>query len=259
MNTRVRLRLAIPLLLAFLAITFFAPNAVAQSHEWQFEAGIYGWLPTINGELSYYVPELGDKIKVDPGTLLDNLQFTAMIAAAANYHKWSVFADFIYLNEAKKTSTQLDVGGGLQLEADFKLKSVILNPGVAYRVAGHTNTSLSVLVGARYFYANTSLGLKASGPLTADTTVEQSTHVWNVVAGASGRIGLSKWWFIPYHLDIGTGASDFTWQGVGGISYNWKWGGVVLAYRYLSFDQGSDEQVRKLSFGGPELGVGFRF
>jgi hypothetical protein len=249
----------ISVVVAFVAMMAAAPNLHAQERAWEFEVGIYGWLPTINGELNYNIPDLPDEIKVDPGTLLDNLQFTVMTAFAARYDKWSGFVDVIYLNEAKSTDTPVDVGGGVNLEAAFKLKSVILNPGVGYEVARKGGTHVSVLLGARYFYANTSLALVASGPLTADTTVEQSTHIWNGVIGANGRLQIGERWFLPYHLDLGTGGSDFTWQGVAGISYNWNWGAVVLAYRYLSFDQGSDSAVRSLSFGGPELGVGFRF
>ena len=43
------------------------------------------------------------------------------------------------------------------------------------------------------------------------------------------------------------------------IGYDFKWGGPVLGYRHLSFDQGDDSEVNKLSFGGPELGIYFRF
>ena len=64
---------------------------------------------------------------------------------------------------------------------------------------------------------------------------------------------------MPYHLDLGTGDSDFTWQGYAGIGHQWRWGSLVLGYRYLDFDQGDDSEVRGLTMAGAELGVSFRF
>ncbi|MGD8699929.1 MAG: hypothetical protein PVJ43_11595 [Gemmatimonadales bacterium] len=255
-----RLSRTVTVVPAIVVMMGFASNVSAQERDWRFGAGIYGWLPTINGKLAYDVPDFGDQIEVDPGTLIDNLQFTIMAAAAVHHKKWSLAADVIYLKEAKNTSAQLDVGVPVTLDAAFKLKSWIVTPGVAYEAVRSTGgSSLAVQLGARYFYANTSLSLAAGAPIDADTTVEQSTHVWNGIVGVRGRLALSRHFYIPYYVDIGTGESDFTWQGLASITYDFRWGAVGLGYRYLSFDQGNEGTVRKLSFGGPELGVGFRF
>jgi hypothetical protein len=64
---------------------------------------------------------------------------------------------------------------------------------------------------------------------------------------------------IPYYLDVGTGSSRVTWQGMLGVAYSFKWGAVTLAYRNLYFEQGSDKLIQDMRFDGPELGVTFRF
>ena len=48
-------------------------------------------------------------------------------------------------------------------------------------------------------------------------------------------------------------------QGMLGIDYSFKWGGVMLAYRNLYYDQKDDKLLQDLRFTGPALGVTFRF
>ena len=66
-------------------------------------------------------------------------------------------------------------------------------------------------------------------------------------------------WYSPYYLDIGTGSSNLTWQGLFGIAYAFKWGDVVFAYRNLYYDQSNDELLQNFRFSGPALGATFRF
>ena len=66
---------------------------------------------------------------------------------------------------------------------------------------------------------------------------------------------MKKW--EPY-LDGGTGSSSLTWQGMLGVAYSYKWGGVTLAYRHLYYDQKGDKLIQDMRFSGPALGVTFR-
>jgi len=49
------------------------------------------------------------------------------------------------------------------------------------------------------------------------------------------------------------------WQGVLGVGHAFKWGDIILAYRYLSYEQGDNKLVDDLSFGGFGLGLNFHF
>jgi len=235
-----------------------APGASAEDG-WDFDLAIYGWLPTIEGKLAYEVPELGDSIEVDPKTLLENLQFTAMIGFAANHGKWSILGDVIYLKEAASRNRTLDIGDGINLRADFELKSWITNFAGAYDVARSERSTLGVLVGVRYFSMDTRLSLSSDGPLDLHAPLEEASSLWNGVVGVQGRLGLAERWYVPYHLDIGTGDSDLTWQAMAGVGYNFKWGSLALLYRYLDFDQGNEGAVQSMSLAGAEFGVVFRF
>jgi hypothetical protein len=64
---------------------------------------------------------------------------------------------------------------------------------------------------------------------------------------------------MPYHLDAGAGDSSLTWQSVLGVGHAFKWGDVIFAYRYLSYEQGGNKLIENLSFTGFGLGVNFRF
>ena len=64
---------------------------------------------------------------------------------------------------------------------------------------------------------------------------------------------------MPFHLDIGTGDSDFTWQVDAGIGYTFDACDVVLGYRYLSWDFDDNPVLDNLNIKGPYLGVKFIF
>ena len=174
--------------IVILATFVFVPSASAQNRDTEFSLAIYGWLPTIKGKLAFDVPGLGDTIEVDPKTLIENLQFTAQGAFAVRHGKWSLLADAIYLKESKSSDKLLNIGPGINLSTTFKLSSWIVSLGGAYDlVRSQGGTTLGVLAGARYFYVQSSLSLKADGPLQTDETVEKPSSVWNGI-----RIGPSS-------------------------------------------------------------------
>lgn len=245
-------------LIAIAMTTVGVPNASAQDG-WEFDLAIYAWLPTIEGKLAYDLPGLGDTIEIDPADLLENLEFTAMVAFAARRDRWSILGDVIYLKEAASRNRTLDIGDGINLRADFELKSWITNFAGAYDVARSERSTLGVLVGVRYFSMDTRLSLSSDGPLDLHAPLEEASSLWNGIVGVQGRLGLAERWYVPYHLDIGTGDSDLTLQAMAGVGYSFKWGSLALLYRYLDFDQGNEGAVQSMSLAGFEFGVVFRF
>jgi hypothetical protein len=65
-------------------------------------------------------------------------------------------------------------------------------------------------------------------------------------------------WRMPYYIDVGTGASQFTWQGATGLAYQFHWGELSLLYRYIDFRIHSSRLV-DLTIAGPMLGGTFRW
>jgi hypothetical protein len=64
---------------------------------------------------------------------------------------------------------------------------------------------------------------------------------------------------VPYYVDVGTGNSNFTWQGIAGVGYAFHWGEVVAAWRYLDYNFKSGKAVEGVNFNGPAVGVAFRW
>ena len=81
----------------------------------------------------------------------------------------------------------------------------------------------------------------------------------DAIVAVRGRFAFSPDWSLRYHLDFGTGDSDFAWQAAGGLVWDQSWGNVKLFYRHLAYDQKKDALLKDFSFSGPLLGVGFRF
>jgi len=128
---------------------------------------------------------------------------------------------------------------------------------------------LDVFGGVRYFSLEAStdwqLAVAITGPGGGQTfprtgSISEGSHLWDGIVGVRGRVLLgSSDWSIPYYLDVGASSSNWTWQGMLGIAYSFKWGGVTLAYRNLYYDQNNDKLIQDLRFTGPALGLTFRF
>ena len=81
----------------------------------------------------------------------------------------------------------------------------------------------------------------------------------DAIVGLKGRatFGAERSWYIPYHIDMGAGDSDFTWQAMTGLGYSFGSIDVAGVWRYLDYDLGAP--LESISFNGPALAVTFRF
>ncbi len=52
---------------------------------------------------------------------------------------------------------------------------------------------------------------------------------------------------------------ETTWNAIVGLSYEYGWGDLILAYRHLDYDQDSSGLTQGFSFGGPAVGARFSF
>lgn len=83
--------------------------------------------------------------------------------------------------------------------------------------------------------------------------------MWDAVVGVRGKLNIKDGWYLPCHLDIGTGQSDLTWQALGGVGYQFRWGQVLLAYRHIEWNFDDVALLDDLTFSGPGLGVTYDF
>ena len=279
---RQRVVTGIFLLAAITAAIFSAPahaQAVAPSNQWIFSITPYLWLPNINGTLKYNVPPGAGgspEVETGPNDYLENLQAVIMISGEARKDRWSVFTDLIYLGFSDEESSvkSVNFGGSLvsssvNVATSSSFRGTAWTLGTGYAVQTGQAVMLDIFGGLRYFSLEAStdwqLAVAITGPGGGQTfprtgSISEGADLWDGIVGVRGRVLLgSSDWSIPYYLDVGASSSNWTWQGMLGIAYSFKWGGVTLAYRNLYYDQNNDKLIQDLRFTGPALGLTFRF
>ena len=230
------------------------------SDNWEYNASVYMWMPSLKGDTNS-----GADFDIDFGTLLDNLKMTFMGAFEARNGGWSLFTDVIYLNIGDNQSAKVTGDGpfGLHRSRDINIgmKAWIVTLAGGYNIVDSEKSRLDIIAGTRYFHVNLDLGLKVDvGPIRVfDRSVSVSDHVWDAIVGVKGHVNIDANWYLPYYFDIGAGGSDLTLQAMAGVGYKFDWGDVLLTYRYLHYDYGSDFPFANLDVSGPLLGAKFRF
>ena len=242
----------------------------------------YLWLPPAEASLKYHLPPGSGSptVEVDGETLLDALDFGIMLSGEARRGRWSVFGDYIYLkmSSSKSVVRSLDLNPGLapvnpsvatvDLGTETRFKSTVFTLVGGYNLSGSNESPMDVIAGVRYLGAkpttNWRFSAAVAGPGAGQTfaatgSISDSVDLWDGIVGVRGRAKLADRWYLPYHLDVGTGSSSVTWQALAGLSYAFGWGELTLAYRHLYYDQKGDKLVQDLTFSGPLLGATFRF
>ena len=256
-----------------IALTLLAAGSAdaadsAGRDKWQFDLALYAWGPTIKGDLGFDIPGSDDSFEVGLDQIIEDLELAGMLGFQARKNRWSAVVDVIYLDLAGTDQSSVPlrigsgIGAGLQLDvgAQLQLEAWVVQAAGAYDVLQTDRANLGVLFGVRYFSLDADLSLSIDGPLPPElptTEYSQKGELWDGIVGVKGQYG--RKWYIPYYLDLGTGSSDFTWQAMTGFGYRWRWGGVFVVYRYLSFDEGDDGPIQDMSFSGPAVAVNFRF
>lgn len=249
-----------------------AHAAELNSDAWQFAVTPYLWGPTINGDLKYQVPPGtggSPEVKVGPNDYLSALNFAMMISGEARKGSWGVLTDIIYLDASTDKSDVKSISGPLgrsypiDTGSRARLSGLIWQLGGFYNFVNTPSATMDVLGGFRYFKVKSSLDWQFSGPLgrfPRSGSYSEKHDLLDAVVGIRGRLNIGEGkWFVPYHLDVGTGSSSLTWQGIAGLGYRLGWGDVQLTYRHLYYDQGGDRLLQDFSFSGPALSATFRF
>jgi hypothetical protein len=252
---------------------------------WTFNIAPYGWFANLNVTSNLPLPPaLGGTLSINSsvgfGELLSHLNFAAMVAADAQYDRFSVLTDFMYLNVGGVASQiksvnflglpSIPISRTVQTSVGMNQNAKIWTLAGGYTVLTGDWGNFDVIAGFRYLgmpiSLDFSLGLTLTGPRGNGATfggigsVSGAANLWNGIGGFRGRIRLGDTGlFIPYYFDAGAGGSNLTWQIASGVGYQTGWAGVSLTYRYLSFEQGSSAVLEHLSIKGPMIMANFTF
>lgn len=242
--------------------------AQTTSEQWKFTALIYGYFPKISGSSSF---STGTPVSVgvDPSDYLHNLNGAFMGALQADKGSWVLFTDVVYADvKGSKSQTSsfsidsLPIPAGVTLDGSLKVKSTLWTLGGGYRFVATPQWTLDLFGGARDLVMKQTLSYNLSaevGPIVGQLrqgSPSISINHWDAIVGAKGRVGLgdSREWFLPYYVDVGTGQSNYTYQGYAGLGYTFSWGEVVGVWRYIGYKM-SDSKGSELKLNGPAMGV----
>lgn len=259
---------------ALAALVPFHANADAPADGWEWNATVYLWLPSLGGETSFPSSGGGPSIDVSADAILDSLNFAFMGALGGRKGPWGVATDVIYLDlgSTKKGTRNFGIGNiGLpaSVDADLKLDVTgwLWTLTGSYALVERERMSLDVLAGARMLDLEQDLRWQLNGDISSLPLPERSgtsgaeATQWDAIVGVKGRatFGAEGNWYVPYYLDVGSGDSDLTWQGMVGVGYSFDSVDVTGVWRYLDYDLGDNTSISSIDLNGPALGVTFRF
>ena len=283
------MRINILVTAALVAAATALPASAAETGDgWQYRLTPYLWLPTIDGALKYGVPPGSGgspTVSVGPTDWLDLLNSGLLISGSATKGRFSLYSDFLYLSMTSKndgrllsvddtvtvpgTRVPIPISASLNLNTRTDLDGLSWTITGGYQLVAEERSNVTAFVGARYFGVDAG----SSWDLTAEISIPGTgvilpsqgqvgtdVDLWDALIGVRGGVDLGEGnWSALYHLDIGSGDSDLTWNAILGLSYAYGWGDLLLAYRHLEYDQSSDKLLQDFSFGGPGIGARFRF
>ena len=221
-----------------------------EAGDWEHKVSIYGWLPTLDGTLTFQVP--GDPDESADSNAIDSLDSVFMVSYEARKNKWLFLTDLIYLKMSGDTEG-LNPNVNLNLELTAKLYSFY----GGYNLSDTNNMSIDVIAGIRYF--SLGLDITRTGGNILNGTLSSEVENYDAVIGLKGKYNINANWYIPYQFDIGAGDSDLTWQANASLGYHFDWGDVIATYRYMHYDKGDSLLLEDFDLYGPKLGVVFHF
>jgi len=275
-DTPVRRSLTRPLaaVAVFAALVPIHAHADSTAGNWQWDATVYLYLPSIGGETSFPPGGGGPSLDVSADAILDSLNFAFMGALGARRGPWGVATDVIYLDLGSSKKGTRDFGIGqvevpAAVDGDFRydLTGWLWTLSGSYALVQQERVSMDVLAGVRMLDLEQTLRWQLNGDISTlplpgrsgNSSVEATQ--WDAIVGLKGRasFGAEDNWYVPYYLDVGTGDSDLTWQGMVGVGYSFDSVEVTGVWRYLDYDLGDSTPITSIDFNGPALGVTFRF
>ena len=264
-------------LLALALVTMPRIAGAADDDDWQFDVTPYLWIPNIKVDLRYFddLPPGGStSASVQAGPR--QLDGVLLLDMAARKGDWSLHGDVIYLGYTIDSEfTQVNGGNGdvvlvprtVDLGTRTKIEATLVQLALGYSLVRTPVATADVFTGLRYVDISGRVHWDFSQDITGtDFTFEGSGEInargsyLDGVVGLRGRRNIGdEQWFLLYYVDVGAGESELTWQANLGAGYAFGWGDVVLAYRYLNYDENSNEFLQEMRMKGPIIGVSFHF
>lgn len=217
------------------------------SDDWKYEITPYIFFSGLKGDIGVGgLPPVD--IDASFGDIADNLEAGFMGMFTARNGPLMLSFDGAY--------TKLEGSGtGPLFDNTFTLtnKLTILQGNVGYRVLEDNRVDVDALAGVRYMKFEVDL----AGPIN---TYGSSESWADFVVGGLLTASVAENVDLVAYVDLGGGGSDFTWQTMLGVNWQFaeRWT-AKAGYRYLDTDYEDNGVVFDVALSGPYLGVGFAF
>jgi len=223
---------------------------------WNFAVDAYLWAAGIDiGSAA------GGSAEIGFDEIIQNLDMAVMTSFAAKKDRLTLLVDMIYLD--LKHDDDETLTKRLKM-TDLEIQALVVQPIAAWTVIDEEHFNLDVLGGARYLWLDVDVSLERDGRRhSGKGSGSKDGDVWNGIAGIRGSIKLDDHWYIPYHLDAGTGETKLTYQALALLCYQFEHVSVGAGYRYLAWEfDDSDtggEVFDDLTISGPMIGLSYNF
>ena len=243
------------------------------AEDWQFQAVVYLWLPAIGGETAFPGDGGGEGPGIDVAKILENLNLVFMGSLGMEKGRWGVFTDVVYLDigDSDSPARSFTIGEGLPVNASasvrYDLNGWLTTVAGTWSLASAPGYEVNLVGGTRLIDVDQAIDWQLSGNV-GSIPIDQREGVrmtgvrnWDAIIGLRGRarLGESRRWIVPFYADAGAGESDFTWQLMAGLGYEFGWGDAMLAWRHVDYDMKADNAIASVTFDGPTFGAAFRW
>ena len=236
------------------SLALSAPTVASEEPRWRFDAFIYYWSASLDGELTVD----GDDVDLDgggDGGFSGDPALTGFLGHfEASRGPWSFAVAPIFVN----VSTTGDEEAGAV--ADIEIHAQIHEAFAAHEIGG----AWQWLAGARYYDLETDVSLTQGGvPVGA----LGSNRTWvDPIVGVRYHQDLGEHWSLRGRADVGGFGvgSELSWNASALVGYGFTSSFAAhFGYRalYVDFEQdsGSDRVEYDLTMYGPILGISFSF
>ena len=223
----------------------------SKSNELKQRIVVYGWLPTLDGVLTFQVP--GEPDESADTASIDNIDAVFMGSYSISKGKWSFLTDIIYVKVSGETEGKINPNVNLDMEITSKIYGFY----GGYNISKTDKLDINAIAGVRYF--GLGLDVTRSGSRLPTVTASPSVDLYDAVIGVQGQYNINENWYMPYQFDIGTGDSELTWQANLSVAYRYSWGDIIGTYRYIHYSHDGAGLLEEMDLYGPKLGVVFHF
>lgn len=221
---------------------------------WQWSITPYVWAAGTKGRVG--ARDVVGSIDVSAADAIRAGDVAPMAVLEARRGRWLGYLELFYLSTTDDENLAPVLGPPSTL--DIEQYQTMLAPQVGYSVVTWPKGTIDVIAGLRYWHVKAEL--TAILPSMSSGTETSSDWVDGIVGADVRAAPWGPRWHVVAYADLGAGGSDFTWQALGGATYDLsRCCSVGLIYRYLDVDYESDRLVNDVAMSGPALSFGFRF